>query len=91
MTISAPAWLDYAEDNVFGFVGLLKKSTGTGRFLPCPRGATTYGQRADLGFSCFALKLYYLFGWWDTRLSSRDRSEWINFIQSFQTQQLTDL
>ena len=89
MTISAPAWLDYAEDNVFGFVGLLKKSTGTERFLPCPRGATTYGQRADLGFSCFALKLYYLFGWWDTRLSSRDRSEWIDFIQSFQTQHVT--
>jgi len=63
MTMKAPAWVDCAEDDVYGFVRLLRKPTGIGRFLPCPRGATTYGQRAELGFSCFALKLYYLFGW----------------------------
>ncbi len=89
MSMKAPAWLDYAEDDVYRFVSLLRKPTGMGRFLPCPHGATTYGKGAELGFSCFALKLYYLFGWWDSRLSRRDRFEWIEFIQSFQTQDLT--
>jgi hypothetical protein len=54
-----------------------------GRFLPCKTGVTEVGRQMALGFSCFALKLYYMLGLWQT-LASSQQAAWIALLKSFQ-------
>lgn len=77
------SWLDSLEQRVFQFIGSLEKSGSSGRYLPCRIGATHYGRTAELGFSCFALKIYHTFSWWES-LSRQCKIDWIDHIESFQ-------
>tara|TARA_B100000676_G_scaffold77387_1_gene76986 strand:+ start:51854 stop:53008 length:1155 start_codon:yes stop_codon:yes gene_type:complete len=77
------SWLGGLEGKVFRFIGVLEKTGTSGRYLPCRNGATRYGRTAELGFSCFALKVYHTFGWWDS-LSGQRKKEWIEHIESYQ-------
>lgn len=76
-------WLDGIAEGVTTYLDSLGVPGQTGRFLPCLKGATQEGQRAGLGFSCFALKVAYATGGWE-RLSESSREEWIRFVRSYQ-------
>ncbi len=65
------------------FMQSLRREKSIGRFLPCARGYTEAGQKISLGFSCFALKIYYMLGWWD-ELESGDKKTWIQYLKSYQ-------
>ncbi|CAA6604934.1 hypothetical protein MTBLM1_40138 [Rhodospirillaceae bacterium LM-1] len=76
-------WLDTLPDSVSAFARSLAKPDCPGRFYPVKEGLREAGRRAALGFSCFALKLYWTLGLWQT-LEEAHRLAWIYFIQSYQ-------
>ena len=61
----------------------LKKDPKKFQFLPTKVGTTYQGEELNLGFSCLALKSYFILGLWQD-LSEEDRNNWINYINSFQ-------
>lgn len=54
-----------------------------GRFLPCETGTTELGKQLALGYSCFALKTYYMLGLWNAQDAPK-QAEWIHSIKSYQ-------
>ncbi len=79
-------WLLSIKDDVGEFLEVLRVPSQPGRFLPCVKGATKEGTQLSLGFSCFALKIYYTLGLWDT-LTAHERESWIAFLKSFQIEE----
>ncbi len=71
-------------DNVKIFIKSLRNNN-TYTFEPVKKGATKYGQNLTLGFSSYAMKIYYMLGIWED-LSQHEQNEWINYINSFQKQ-----
>ena len=54
-------------------------------FFPSKKGLTDYGENLSLGFSCLALKAYYMTcGWQD--LKSLHQEKWVQHINSFQVE-----
>ncbi len=76
-------WGLQVDQDVMQFLSALRIPEQSGRFLPCLQGIKSGGQNAALGFSCFALKLYYMLGLWEV-LDERTREQWISFLNSFQ-------
>ena len=76
-------WINDIDERILSFLSSLKKNEKPGRYLPCLSGATTEGKKAALGFSCFALKIYYMLGQWE-KLEKDEQNEWISYIKSFQ-------
>lgn len=76
-------WLRQVADTVPGFINSLSDHSQTGRYFPCKKGISRIGQEASLGFSCFALKLYFILKLWD-KLKDEKQNEWIEFIKGFQ-------
>ncbi|MBF0428195.1 MAG: hypothetical protein HQL94_04675 [Magnetococcales bacterium] len=77
------AWLVGLREEVAGFMAGLRYGDQPGRYLPCYSGATKVGRTAGLGFSCFANKIEYTIGLWDTR-SHQEQQAWLDFIRSYQ-------
>lgn len=77
------AWALQIEQRVLSFLEALRLPDQPGRFLPCAQGLKSGGRKATLGFSCFALKLYYMLGTWGT-LDENVQTSWIAFLKSFQ-------
>lgn len=77
-------WMADLKEGVYKFLQTIKISGQPGRFLPSLDGLTEEGKTAALGFSCFALKIYYTLRLWD-ELSLRERTAWIGFLKSFQS------
>ena len=46
-------------DNVFNFLKTLQKDN-IYRYSPTPEGLTEAGKSIELGFSCYAMKIYYM-------------------------------
>ena len=78
-------WLDRLNDSLPQYMQTLAVPEQRGRFLPCHQGITPLGQKVSLGFSCFALKIYYTLGLWQ-KLEKYEQETWLAFIQSFQVQ-----
>lgn len=76
-------WLRSLSYHVVRFLWTLQVPDRPGRFLPCVDGATELGKQVALGFSCFAVKIYYTLGLWE-ELQPRQREAWIAFLKSFQ-------
>ena len=55
------------------------------KFLPVKSGLTQQGDMLSLGFSCYAIKIYYIINKWDN-LSEKDKKNWSKYINSYQTQ-----
>lgn len=70
--------------NVFEFTTDLQRGE-IFKFNPVKSGATSQGKKIELGFSCYALKIYFMTGEWD-KVSNIEKQNWINFINSFQQQ-----
>ena len=52
-------------------------------FHPSLSGLTNEGEKLQLGFSTYGLKLYYMLGIWD-QLDNNHKDKWSKFINSFQ-------
>ena len=76
-------WLVNLNDTLPQYLQTLEVPDQPGRFLPCVEGATELGKQVALGFSCFAVKIYYTLGLWE-ELHPREREAWIAFLKSFQ-------
>lgn len=83
--VNKPEILDGLENDVRNFVSRLQKPYGAGRYLPCLRGYTRYGENAELGLSCFALKIFHLFGWWEG-LPGPVKKDWVELIDSYRVE-----
>lgn len=71
-------------NNVKQFIKNLKVD-GTNKFLPVEKGLTKQGESLELGFSTYALKIYYMLGMWN-ELKEIEKNDWIFFINSFQNE-----
>lgn len=70
-------------DLILGFTKSLRVENSY-KFKPLKKGITKNGERLSLGFSCYALKIYYMTG----ELSNFKENEldgWAKYINSFQT------
>jgi hypothetical protein len=76
-------WISNLHDGVGQFMEKLQVPGQTGRYLPCLSGSTKTGKNAALGFSCFALKIYYTLGLWE-QLPQTEKTAWLDFIRSYQ-------
>ncbi len=76
-------WVQHIEEGLIQFLYALQIPEQPGRFLPCLQGLKLKGRNAALGFSCFALKLYYMLGLWEA-LDEQTQESWIAFLNSFQ-------
>tara|TARA_B100001996_G_scaffold140942_2_gene107175 strand:+ start:6766 stop:7884 length:1119 start_codon:yes stop_codon:yes gene_type:complete len=74
-------WLENLESNLLDFMSLLKKDEFS--FYPVKKGITKDGADLNLGMSCYALKIYYMTGNWET-LTQEERKKWGIYINSFQ-------
>ena len=66
------------------FIENLKKPKKDFSFFPALNGLTKDGQKLSLGFSCYALKIYYMLG--KTRKID-NLGAWADYIISFQTEE----
>tara|TARA_B100000029_G_scaffold301281_1_gene294185 strand:- start:42940 stop:44076 length:1137 start_codon:yes stop_codon:yes gene_type:complete len=78
-----PSWTNDLNEKILGFLSKLEVRLQPGRYLPCVSGVTYQGKNVSLGFSCFALKIYYMLGHWD-KLENEEQKKWISYIKSFQ-------
>jgi len=76
-------WVAQLNDTLPHYLRTLEVADQPGCFLPCVEGATEVGRQVTLGFSCFAVKIYYTLGLWG-ELDSSKRDAWIDFLKSFQ-------
>jgi hypothetical protein len=81
-------WLLQVAEKLPGFINSLSDHSIIGKFYPCKTGATQIGKEASLGFSCFALKLYYILRLWEN-LDNNQQDKWLEFIDKFQNPQIT--
>lgn len=73
---------DFFEEKQKYYLESLKRETGF-FFNPTNDGLTNHGKNLQVGFSTFALKLYFIFGEWNN-LTNNEKNEWISLINSFQ-------
>jgi len=66
------------------FLDSLLKTNKEFHYFPVKEGYTNEGEQLTLGFSCFALKIYFTINEWDS-LGDDVKGRWGNFINSFQT------
>lgn len=72
---------DIVKESLVFLESLKKQSTLS--FYPSKKGLTQYGKRLELGFVCYALKLYKLTGEWD-KIEINLKEEFIRFLNQFQ-------
>ena len=75
-------WLENLKENLPNYLHSLNKVDY--KFLPVRTGLTAKGEALNLGFSCYALKIYYITNQWNN-LTEEEKKSWLNFINSFQS------
>ena len=70
--------LNLLPEEIFNFIKSLQKDSLV-NYLPAKRGVTDVGKSIELGFSCYALKIYYMTSNWDT-LDTEKKDEWHDFL-----------
>ena len=71
------------KSDLIEYIYSLKNEKSQFHFLPAADGLTNWGKKIRLGFSCFAIKCFYMLGEWDS-LEDNKKSNWIDYINSFQ-------
>lgn len=74
-------WLKDLNKKLPSYLKSLNK--GQFQYLPVKTNFTKAGEELNLGFSCYALKLFYITNLWDN-LDDLDKKSWCNYINSFQ-------
>ena len=72
------------KEKIILFLESLKQNEKQFLFNPVHEGITEYGEKLELGFSTYALKIYYMSGEWD-KLKNQNQEIWIKLINSYQT------
>lgn len=52
-------------------------------FLPTKKGSTKYGKKINMGYNCYAIKLFKITNNWD-KLEQDKKIEWVNYLLSYQ-------
>ena len=75
-------WLNNIKDPLFEYLNVLRKKD---TFLSFQQEKILQNmeKKIELGFSTYALKIYYMTGEWE-KLSVNEQKKWISFINSFQ-------
>ena len=68
-------WLKDLKVNIPNYLDSLNKRDF--KFLPVKSGLTQQGDMLSLGFSCYAIKIYYIINKWDN-LSEKDKKTGLN-------------
>ena len=68
---------------VFEFLDKLRKNQ-LYLYKPSLEGVTEKGDLLSLGYSCYALKIYFMTSEWN-KLNEEDKNSWVEFINSFQS------
>ena len=69
--------------SVFDFLNKLRKDEMY-LYQPSLEGVTKQGGLISLGYSCYALKIYFMTSKWE-ELNQEQKDKWIQYINSFQT------
>ncbi len=69
--------------NIFNYLKSLENSKNRFHFYPATEGLLENGKNLKLGFSCLALKSFYITGLWD-KLTNDEKQSWTEYINSFQ-------
>ena len=72
------------KETTLTFLDELRNKDSKYSFQPMSKGTTEIGSSLKLGFSIYALKIFYMSADWEN-LSAKDKEEWVNFINSFQS------
>ena len=76
------SWMYNLKDEILGFLDSLNENNFN--FYPVKKGLTNAGKEIQLGFLCYATKIYYIIGEWD-EFSEEKKDEIIKKINSFQS------
>lgn len=76
-------WLYEFDENLYSFLNTLRSEENSFHFFPSANGVTNAGKTISLGFSCYALKIYYITGLWED-LNELEKRNWLDYINSFQ-------
>ena len=68
--------------SVFNFLNKLRKDE-IYLYQPSLEGVTKKGNLISLGYSCYAVKIYFMVSKWE-ELNQDEQNEWIQYINSFQ-------
>ena len=74
---------DSFEEKLFNFLNSLKKEENSFFYYPMKHGLTEDGKKLNLGFSTYALKIFFMTGMWQ-KISSEEQERWIESINLFQ-------
>jgi len=83
--MTLPAWLNDLPERIAGFLESVHVPGQPGRYRPAAVGLTPQGAQIALGASCYAHKVAYTLGLWDT-LPSDEQTAWNVFIRGFQVE-----
>ncbi len=75
-------WINDISDSVLNYISSLKKRNEYSYF-PARDNLTYYGKNLSLGFSTYALKIFFILNEWE-KLSQEQKNAWINYILTFQ-------
>lgn len=78
------------NEKLLQFLDSLSKTNKEFQYFPVKEGLTNEGKDITLGFSCFALKIYFTINEWDS-LDDDKKIRWGNFINSFQNKDYVNL
>ena len=80
------SWLKNLDSSVLEYVNNLKKEDSDFSFFPVQKLLTKNGEKLNLGFSCYSLKIFKLIDYID-KLSESEIDNWAEYINSFQTKE----
>ena len=73
------------KENIPNFLRSLKKNENIFSYFPVSTGITKYGQKLEVGFSTYALKILFITGEWND-LKDEHKKNWISYLNSFQVE-----
>ena len=74
---------DSLKEQILSYISKLNTDKNTYEYSPVLNSLTTQGKELKLGFSCLALKCYFMLGAWET-LEVKKQKEWIHYINTYQ-------
>lgn len=77
------SWFNRIDSTVLEYMDGLKKENQRFRYYPVKEGLNEIGYKLDLGFSCYALKIFKILDQVNT-FSNNHINEWVDYLNSFQ-------
>ncbi len=71
-------------ENLTEFIQTLENPEKKYHYFPVLLGATPKGKKVELGFTCYAMKCYFMLNKWE-KLNLEVKEDWVSYINSFQS------